>query len=63
YIYTDLKSKVYRTKPKTIHELIQRIRDEMALIPFETNRKVISTFYQRLAYCQEVNGSHFQHLL
>lgn len=63
YLWGYLKSKVYKTKPESIQELIQRIRDEIDLIPFETNRRAISAFYQRLAYCQEVNGNHFQHLL
>jgi len=57
YLWGYLKSKVYRTNPESIHELIQRIRDEMALIPFETNHRAISVFYQRLAYCQEINST------
>ncbi|EFN83557.1 hypothetical protein EAI_04591, partial [Harpegnathos saltator] len=63
YLWGHLKSKVYKTKPESTQELIQRIRDEIDLILFETNRRAISAFYQRLAFCQEVNGSHFQHLL
>lgn len=63
YLWGYIKSKVYKTKPQNIEELKQRIRDEADLIPFENNRRAISTFYQRLEYCQEVNGSHFQHLL
>ncbi|EFN66023.1 hypothetical protein EAG_02391, partial [Camponotus floridanus] len=63
YLWRYLKSKVSKTKPESIQELIQRIRDEKDLISFETNRRAISAFYQRLAYCQEVNANHFQHLL
>ncbi|EZA48268.1 hypothetical protein X777_14100 [Ooceraea biroi] len=46
-----LRSKVYETIPQSIQELRQRIRDEAALIPAEYNRRAISAFYQRLAYC------------
>ncbi|XP_071579661.1 uncharacterized protein [Temnothorax nylanderi] len=63
YFWGYLKSKVYETKPQNIQELRQRIKDETALIPAESNRRAIFAFYQRLAYCQEVNGNHFQNLL
>ncbi|EZA58004.1 hypothetical protein X777_02012, partial [Ooceraea biroi] len=63
YFWGYLKSKVHETKPQSIRELRQQIRDEVALIPAEYNRRAISAFYQRLAYCQEVNGSHFQNVL
>ncbi|EFN71279.1 hypothetical protein EAG_11518, partial [Camponotus floridanus] len=53
-----LVTEVYKTKPESIQELIQRIRDEIDLILFEKNRRATSAFYQRLEYCQEVNGNH-----
>ncbi|EFN77911.1 hypothetical protein EAI_15781, partial [Harpegnathos saltator] len=41
YLWGHLKSKVYKRKLESIQELIQRIRDEIDLIPFETNRRAI----------------------
>jgi len=57
-----LKDRVYRTKPQNLAELQQRIVDESALIPIEIIGNAVGAFYQRLAYCQEVNGEQLEHL-
>ncbi|EZA53804.1 hypothetical protein X777_06868 [Ooceraea biroi] len=63
YFWGYLQSKVYEIKPEKVQELRQRIRNKAALISAKFNRRAISAFYQRLAYCQEVNRSYFQNVL
>lgn len=57
-----LKDRVYKTKPRDLDELRQRIIDESALIPAQIIQNAIDAFYHRLAFCQEVNGEQFEHL-
>lgn len=63
FLWGYLKDRVYRTKPQNIAELQQRIRDEMNSIQPEMIKRATSTFYNRMAYCQEVNGNQFEHML
>ncbi|RYA74177.1 hypothetical protein DD595_24615 [Enterobacter cloacae complex sp. 4DZ3-17B2] len=63
FLWGYLKDRVYRTKPVNIEEVKQRIRDEIAAIEPDMIKKVVSTFYNRLGYCQEVHGNHFEHKL
>ena len=57
-----LKDRVYKTKPRNLVELRERIELESANISPEAIENVVNAFYHRLAYCQEVNGEQFEHL-
>lgn len=63
FLWGYLKGRVYKTRPRNLQELQQRIQDECDVIPAEYFRNAIDSFYNRLAYCQEVNGALFEHLL
>lgn len=58
-----LKDRVCKTKPRSIEDLCQRIRDEIALIDPDMIQNAVSDFYNRVGYCQTVNGEHFEHLI
>lgn len=63
FLWGHLKDRVYRTTPRNIDELKQRIKDEIAAIPPETIQRAVETFNNRIAFCQEVNGEQFEHKL
>jgi len=63
FLWGYLKDRVYRTKPTSIEELQQRIRQEIENIDPELIRNAVDGFYHRLAHCQNVNGAQFEHLL
>ena len=63
FLWVYLKYRVYRTKPKTVEELKNRIREEFANIPIEIRERAIMSFYNRLHRVIESGGSHFQHLV
>lgn len=63
FLWGYLKSKVYTTKPQNLDDLSHRILEEAASIPNDYIRSAVSSFYDRLAYCQEVNGGQFEQLL
>jgi len=63
FLWDYLKSKVYATKPRNLEELRQRLIEEAALIAPEFLRNAISSFYDRIAHCQTVNGTQFEHLI
>lgn len=63
FLWGYLKDRVFKTKPLTLNELRQRILDECAMIPEQYFTHCIESFYHRLAYCQEVDGKQFEHLL
>ncbi|KAL7292826.1 hypothetical protein TKK_0013650 [Trichogramma kaykai] len=63
FLWGYLKGQVYKTKPGNLEELRRRITEETEAIPREMIRKAVHSFYNRLGYCQEVNGQHFEHLL
>ena len=58
-----LSQRVYRTKPANIEEFKQRIRDEITAIEQDMIERAVSSFYDRMAFCQEVDGNHFEHKL
>lgn len=58
-----LKSKVYATKPQILDDLRRRILEEAALIPRDYIRNAVSGFYDRLSYCQTVNGIYYKFTL
>lgn len=63
FLWGYLKSKVYFNRPNNIDELKARIRHEVRLIQPQVIHNVLEEFKDRLAYCQEVGGGQFQHLL
>lgn len=63
YFWGYLKSKVYFNRPHNIQDLKDRIRNEVRLIRPETLTRVLEEFRNRLGYCQEVNGMHFEQLI
>lgn len=63
FLWGYLKSKVYHRRPQNLEDLRERIQLETNLITREVLRNVQQEFLHRLAYCQEVNGGHFEHLI
>lgn len=63
FLWGYLKARVYKTKPQNLDELRTRITNEAALIPREMIRNAVQSFYNRIGYCQEVDGMQFEHLL
>lgn len=63
FLWGYLKTKVYSTPVQNLQELRARIEEQCALIDEEMIIRVVNNVYQRLAYCQEVDGRHFEHLL
>lgn len=64
FLWGHLKNVVYKTKPNDLDDLKERIAIECRRIEESgilTN--VLNVFEQYLAYCQEVNGQHFKHLI
>ena len=55
--------RVYKTNPRSLKELRQRIQDECDNMPAEYLANAIERFYNRLGYCQEVDESQFENLL
>lgn len=63
FLWGYLKSKVYFNRPATIETLKERIRNEIRTITPEMIQNVKQEFIHRLAYCQEVDGIQFEHLI
>uniref|UniRef100_A0A8D9FCZ9 Transposable element Tc3 transposase n=1 Tax=Cacopsylla melanoneura TaxID=428564 RepID=A0A8D9FCZ9_9HEMI len=63
FLWGYLKSVVYRTPPSTIEDLKIRIQTACNNITPETFKNVRAEFHNRMFYCLEVNGQHFEHLL
>jgi len=63
FLWGYLKDRVYKTNPQNLDELRHRIVQEVALIPRDVIRNAVQSFYNRISYCQEVNGEQFEHLL
>lgn len=63
FLWGYLKSKVYFNRPNSIEVLKERIRNEIRAITPEMLQNVRQEFMHRLAFCQEVNGTQFEHLI
>lgn len=63
FLWGYLKSKVYTQRPTDLEELKIRIRYEAGRIPPDFLINVTRGFVDRLAYCQQVNGGHFEQLI
>lgn len=58
FLWGFLKFKVYQTRPRNLHELKQRITEEIQMIPQEMLEKVFESFFKRMTECQLVQGRH-----
>jgi len=63
FLWGYLKSVVYKTVCNDIEDLKARITTACKDISKQTFQNVRQEFYDRLFYCQEVNGAHFEQLL
>lgn len=63
FLWGYLKNRVYINRPLTREDLKIRIQYEMQAIPVNYLQRSFKNFEQRLYYCQEVNGNHFEHLI
>ena len=58
-LWRFLKSKIYANKPKTIEELKNYIRGDVAEISLETLVNVMENAKKRVRFCLSNNGGHF----
>jgi hypothetical protein len=63
FLWGHLKSRVYATQPETLQVLRQRIVEECRLITADVFNNVRTEFENRLYYCLEVNGGHFEQFI
>lgn len=63
FLWGYTRSQIYKQKPDNLDELKARIRETIRAISPEVLHKVLQEFRNRLAYCQEVGGGHFEQLL
>lgn len=63
FFWGHLKDNVYKTQPRDLDDLRQRIMEETRNISEEAFHNAVSDFYTRSAHCQTVEGKHFEHLL
>lgn len=63
FLWGHLKSIVYKTQPADIDDLKRRIAAECRSISGEVFRNVREEFENRLYYCLQENGQHFEQLL
>jgi len=58
-----LKGKAYANKPRTIQELENSIRREIAAISEDALQATFANMKRRVQLCLDSGGEHFQHLL
>ena len=64
YLWGHLKSVVYSApSPRTTQELKLRIHEEIARIPADVLRRAMSSFHDRLAECEQLNGGHLEDVI
>ena len=63
FLWGYLKSKVYISRPRSIEQLKDAIRQEITAISHEMARQVIDNFRERLRQCVNNNGSHLTDLI
>ena len=62
-LWGALKGKAYANKPRTIQELENNIRREIAAISEDVLQATFANMKRRVQHCLESGGEHFQHLL
>lgn len=63
FLWGYLKSKVYVDKPRTLPDLKEAIRREIAAIPEEMLQSVMINFTERLQECIFMEGRHLSDTL
>uniref|UniRef100_A0A1Y1MEB7 Tc1-like transposase DDE domain-containing protein n=1 Tax=Photinus pyralis TaxID=7054 RepID=A0A1Y1MEB7_PHOPY len=63
FLWGHLKSVVYKTEPASINDLRYRIVRECRSLSREVFKNVRNEFENRLWYCLEQNGEHFEHFI
>ena len=63
FLWGYIKSIVFRTQPASLEILRQKIIEACRNIPREMFQKVREEFENRLYFCMEQNGCHFEQLL
>jgi hypothetical protein len=63
FLWMYLKSKVFISKPRTIQELKQRIKEEIAAILEQLIRRVMGNLPGRLEQCVRNRGRHLSDVL
>ena len=58
-----LKGKAYANKPRTIQELENNIRREIAAVSEDVLQATFAKMKSRFLLCLDSSGEHFQHLL
>ena len=63
FLWGYLKSRVFISKPRTIAELKQSIKEEIAAIPEQMTRRVMENLGVRLKQCLRNGGRHLSDVL
>ena len=63
YLWDFLKNTVYRNRPTTRADMIQMITQICLSIPRQVLLNTVRNFKRRIEFCQQVNGTTFEHLL
>ncbi|KAI5724805.1 hypothetical protein M8J77_007361 [Diaphorina citri] len=58
FLWGYLKERVYREKPRTLHELKEAITEEVRRIPRAMLGRVATSFISRLDSCITADGRH-----
>ena len=62
FLWGALKGKAYANKPRTIQELENNVRREIAAISEDVLQATFANMKRRVQLCLECGGEHFQHL-
>ena len=63
FLWDYLKSKVYVRKPRTVDDLKDSIREEIATVPQEMLVNVMQNFEERLRACVRQEGRHLSNII
>ena len=63
FLWGALKGKAYANKPRTIQEMKNNIRREIAAISEDVLQATFANMKRRVQLCLDSGGEHFQHLL
>ena len=63
FLWGALKGKAYANKPRTIQELENNIRREIAAVSEDILQATFANTKHRVQLCLDSGGEHFQHLL
>ncbi|XP_068233554.1 uncharacterized protein [Palaemon carinicauda] len=63
FLWGYLKAEVYKHRPRTLQELKDVIRQEVAAIPREVTRRTMDNFRERLRECLNNGGHHLSDII